>query len=141
MVTVDKTGAGSVDYSLVFHCLNGSVHTGTTIIPLQNGSTLAPDGAIPPDDGMPPPVDLDRITGSWFDPSHNGEGFLIEKLNSELALVYWFTYDSNGNQAWIVGVGNITDQIFSVPNAEILIAAYLARILILQALIERIGVA
>lgn len=44
---------------------------------------------------------------SWFDPSHNGEGFLIEILSEDSALVYWFTYDENGNQRWYFGVGRI----------------------------------
>ena len=45
------------------------------------------------------------ITGSWYDPSHDGEGFNIEILNGNVPLLYWYTYDESGNQRWLVGVG------------------------------------
>ena len=47
---------------------------------------------------------LQQRGGSWFDPAHNGEGWTLEELPDGRALVYWFTYDGNGNQAWTVGV-------------------------------------
>lgn len=51
-------------------------------------------------------------TGSWYDPDQSGHGFLIEILNDELALVWWFTFDPDGNRTWIGGVGTINgDQI------------------------------
>jgi hypothetical protein len=42
-------------------------------------------------------------SGSWFDPTHNGEGWTLEELPDGRALVYWFTYDAEGSQAWTVG--------------------------------------
>ncbi len=42
-------------------------------------------------------------SGSWFDPAHNGEGWTVEELPDGRALVYWFTYDAQGEQAWMVG--------------------------------------
>jgi hypothetical protein len=59
------------------------------------------------------------MSGSWFDPAHDGEGWLIEVLSDELALVYWFTYDSNGNQAWFVGVGSIDGKTITIENVLI----------------------
>jgi len=44
---------------------------------------------------------------SWYDVSHDGEGFLIEIISADSAVVYWFTYDENGNQRWFFGVGRI----------------------------------
>jgi hypothetical protein len=44
---------------------------------------------------------------SWYDVSHDGEGFLIEIVSGDSAVVYWFTYDGNGNQVWYFGVGRI----------------------------------
>jgi sugar lactone lactonase YvrE len=45
------------------------------------------------------------ISGTWFDPSHDGEGWLIQVLDATSALIYWFTYepdDGGGSrQAWI----------------------------------------
>jgi arylsulfatase A-like enzyme len=49
-----------------------------------------------------------RMNGAWYDPSHDGEGFLVEVLEDERSLVYWFTYDSSGNQRWFVGTGIVS---------------------------------
>ena len=46
---------------------------------------------------------LRQRSGSWFDPTHNGEGWTLEELPDGRALVYWFTYDAQGQQAWTVG--------------------------------------
>ena len=46
-------------------------------------------------------------TGSWFDPEQSGHGFLVEVLDEQRALVWWFTFDENGNQAWLGNVGSI----------------------------------
>jgi hypothetical protein len=42
------------------------------------------------------------FSGSWYDRSHDGEGFTIEILDEQSALIYWFTYDQEGNQAWML---------------------------------------
>ncbi len=47
------------------------------------------------------------ISGSWYDPTHDGEGFNIEILEGDVPLLYWYTYDPSGNQHWLVGVGTI----------------------------------
>ena len=47
-------------------------------------------------------------SGAWYDPSHNGEGYLLEVLDSQRAVVYWFTYDENGEQRWLTGNGQIS---------------------------------
>lgn len=38
------------------------------------------------------------MTGTWGDPAHNGEGFHIEILEDNAAVVHWFTYNSLGEQ-------------------------------------------
>ena len=48
-----------------------------------------------------------RYNGSWFDISHNGEGFAISVINATTAVIYWFTYDREGNQRWYFGVARI----------------------------------
>ena len=50
------------------------------------------------------------LSGSWYDPARNGEGFHIEILPDGQALAIWFTYpgDTDNNetrQAWILGIG------------------------------------
>jgi hypothetical protein len=47
---------------------------------------------------------LQQRGGAIFDPSHNGEGWMLEELNDGQTLVYWFTYDQNGEQAWTIGI-------------------------------------
>lgn len=60
----------------------------------EAGSTKALDGG---------------IAGSWLEPGREGEGFLIRVLagRPDTASVIWFTYDGEGNQAWIQALGAI----------------------------------
>jgi hypothetical protein len=44
-------------------------------------------------------------SGAWFVPGRAGEGWLIEELAGGQSLVYWFTYDAEGRQLWLVGNG------------------------------------
>ncbi len=48
-----------------------------------------------------------RLSGTWYDPAHNGEGFVLEILENERAVVYWFTYDEAGAQRWFIGIGEV----------------------------------
>ncbi|MCB1581768.1 MAG: hypothetical protein KDI92_01810 [Xanthomonadales bacterium] len=53
------------------------------------------------------------FTGGWFDPAKNGQGFLLEIIksnNQKQALTTWFTFDNDGNQFWLIGVGEISGQ-------------------------------
>ncbi len=47
------------------------------------------------------------LSGSWYDPAHGGEGFIVQQLSDELALVFWFSYTSTGEQAWMFNTGTI----------------------------------
>lgn len=64
-------------------------------------------GAPIPVDGVESSFPTPGLTGAYYDPEHDGEGFLIEVLAGERALVYWFTYDSGGRQRWFAGEGRI----------------------------------
>jgi len=46
-------------------------------------------------------------TGSWYDPSRPGEGLVVEVLENDRAIVVWLTYDNEGNQMWLQGIGVI----------------------------------
>lgn len=52
------------------------------------------------------PTAGDKFAGTWFDPTHDGEGFVIQILEGGSALVFWYTYDGSGNQLWILGTGS-----------------------------------
>lgn len=74
----------------------------TLRLPIENGST---------------PVSA-AMSGSWFAPDHDGEGFLLEILDDDRALVYWFTYAPEpGNQAWVIAVGEIEGDSIRFPKA------------------------
>ena len=51
---------------------------------------------------------LKSYVGAWLDPSHNGEGWVIETLSATQAGVYWFSFTPNGEQAWFLGLGTLT---------------------------------
>ncbi len=57
-------------------------------------------------------------SGAWYDPSHSGEGFVVEVHDNAKALVYWFTYTASGEQRWMLGVGAVQDN--SVVVEELL---------------------
>lgn len=59
------------------------------------------------------------ITGGWFDISQDGAGLSLEILDNDRAVVTWYTYDMNGNQAWILGVGAINGDQIVVQQAII----------------------
>jgi hypothetical protein len=52
------------------------------------------------------------LSGSYFLPSRNGEGIVVQWLPSGQVLVIFFTYDLNGDQQWVTGIG--TSDGFSV---------------------------
>lgn len=57
------------------------------------------------------------ISGSWFDSATDGEGWVIEVINANQAVIYWFTYDQNGNQAWNGGVADIVGNTLVLNNS------------------------
>lgn len=46
-------------------------------------------------------------SSAWYDPAHNGEGFMLEILSNNRAVMYWFTYNSQGDQDWYIAEGEI----------------------------------
>jgi len=57
----------------------------------------------------PPTNEIALLNGSWYDPTHDGEGYNLEILHDGRALVYWFSYDKQGNRRWFFGVGENRD--------------------------------
>ena len=52
-----------------------------------------------------PDANLPSKSGAWYDPTRNGEGIVLEILPDGRPLAYWFTYDIDGNQAWMLSLG------------------------------------
>lgn len=55
------------------------------------------------------------ISGSWFDPSHDGEGYIIEQIDVDKAMVIWFTYNDAGEQSWMLSVAGIENNKIHMP--------------------------
>jgi hypothetical protein len=55
-------------------------------------------------------------SGSWFDPSHNGEGIILQVLKDGTVLAQWFTFDKEGNQMWVQGTGTIVDGVLVIDE-------------------------
>ncbi|MEM1412424.1 MAG: CRTAC1 family protein [Pseudomonadota bacterium] len=70
---------------------------------------LNPGEPPPPMLGAPPPPDFRWLTGSWYDPTHDGEGYVLEVLADGRPIVYWFSFDTAGNRRWYFGVGEFID--------------------------------
>ena len=82
-----------------------------------DGSTCT--SAPPP---VPPPAGsfdiIPCITGSWYLDARDGEGYNIEILGSGLEmsmLTYFYTYDDDGDQMWLVGEGDVDGDTAIVP--------------------------
>lgn len=57
-----------------------------------------------------------RFTSAWFDPSRSGEGWFFEELTDGRVLVTWYTYDLEGKQMWLLGVGTTSNGAVEVPE-------------------------
>ena len=56
-----------------------------------------------------PVLEIATRSGSWYDPTHSGEGYVLEILVDRRALVYWFSFDAEGQRRWFFGTGEIVD--------------------------------
>jgi hypothetical protein len=57
----------------------------------------------------PPEIEAGQLSGSWYDPTHSGEGYVLEVLIDQSVVVYWFSYDPEGNRRWFFGIGEILE--------------------------------
>jgi hypothetical protein len=79
------------------------------------------NGGAPPPEEEPPTTSYTItpcITGSWYLDARDGEGYNIEIIGSELdpqVLAYFYTYDDDGNQMWVTGVGPANGDTAIVP--------------------------
>jgi hypothetical protein len=67
-------------------------------------------------------VEANRLSGhsgSWFKPERDGEGWILQQFTEEDFLVAWFTYNSDGDQAWMTGVGRLDKGQLAFPDVLI----------------------
>lgn len=63
------------------------------------------------------------FTGLWYDAAQPGHGAHIEVLapstpgGPDRLVTTWYVYNNTGQQRWIVGVGNITGNSVTIPDA------------------------
>ncbi len=51
-----------------------------------------------------------EFSASWYDPAHPGHGFNVEVVGSDsnkTMVLYWYTYDAQGNASWVFGTGPV----------------------------------
>ena len=49
-------------------------------------------------------------------PSRAGEGWILEELADGRGVVYWFTYDPQGRQAWLFGIAERNGETYEVTD-------------------------
>jgi len=63
-------------------------------------------------------VPVTAFTGSWYDITHDGEGWMIDITKNNQAVITWYTYDGEGNQVWLLGVGLIEGNTITIDNMQ-----------------------
>src|SRR5262249_5104673 len=99
------------DATLTFSdCDNGTFHydafSQSQTLPVIRLTQTMGAGCMPLN-GVPgqPVMTYAGQSGSWYDVSHSGEGFALQWMSRNLAIVTWYTYDTSGNQVWLLGIG------------------------------------
>lgn len=46
----------------------------------------------------------DFVTGSWYEPATSGQGFSVHKISEDRGVVYFYGFDDNGVNLWLLGV-------------------------------------
>lgn len=51
-----------------------------------------------------------EFSSAWYDPTHEGHGLVTDVVDAggtKTLVAYWFTYDAQGRQMWVVGAGPV----------------------------------
>lgn len=59
-------------------------------------------------------------SGSWFNEDQSGHGVHVEILTDGRAVIYWMTYDEDGNQIWLSAV---SEEIYEITLTGVFIPA------------------
>jgi len=57
-------------------------------------------------------------TGTWLNFAENGHGMLIEVLDDNRMLAWWYTFQPGGGQAWFGGIGTYAGQVATIPTVR-----------------------
>ena len=58
---------------------------------------------------MQPMPEEALLSGSWYDPTHDGEGYIVEVLEDGRGVAFWFSFDAEGSRRWFYDAGQIID--------------------------------
>lgn len=47
------------------------------------------------------------LSGTWYNPDRDGEGFIIDVANAGNIVISFYTYDNSGQQMWLIGTGDV----------------------------------
>lgn len=47
------------------------------------------------------------LSGTWYNPDRDGEGFIIDVANAGNIVISFYTYDNTGQQMWLIGTGDV----------------------------------
>ncbi len=63
------------------------------------------------------------LSGSWYDPTHSGEGILTQVYDvdgkTRIFAATWYTFDSAGIPFWLVAQGTFNVGATSIPNMAV----------------------
>jgi len=59
------------------------------------------------------------ISGTWVDFSHDGEGWFLQEVAPGIVVMAWFTFNDVGQQVWIIGTGQIEDNVVLFEDVRI----------------------
>ncbi|MEE4172742.1 MAG: hypothetical protein V2I57_00640 [Xanthomonadales bacterium] len=54
--------------------------------------------------GDRPPSATGSLTGAWYEPATDGQGFAVHHVSGDRGMVYFFGYRDDGADLWLVGV-------------------------------------
>jgi len=58
-----------------------------------------------PDTLIKPLPWMGAVTGSWYDPSTSGQGFVLHAIDDNRTLISFYSFESDGTPLWLTGVG------------------------------------
>lgn len=99
---------GSLDYEAFGQQQTFAIQRLTSVLSLECETT----GPSPHLDGR------EGQSGSWFDPSHSGEGYTLQWLPNGQALLIWFSFDTQGDPYWMLGIGQSSQGMVVFPDVH-----------------------